>query len=586
MNESLQETADPIPSSLRRGVSPERELLSEYPALDPSDPIDALLAEFIADIEDVEADRLPTGVEQRDLIAGIRRGDVVCTQDLVKIHRGFLAAVAFPFKRSDIPSEELLLRASQALVQSAREFESDRHIDFNDHAVTAVRRSLGEVTGGEESAEADDPGRPMESLLRGVSETLPELRSRSRHREGLARRKAERQRAERRTQGLDGLSALQREMLPNIHLPDGVTSAREGRSVGAIGAVYRRASRNLGFDNRRELALWAAAQGMSFDLKERPPVQRFTTRERQVGTRLCRTDSEIAKDLKVTLGQVRLSVMALFEKTKARTRTELALMAGDDFEPRPEELVDRTPVPLRDFTPVQRLVLEHIHLPRDVIAEQTGRSNNNVASVIHRAVERAEAPNETALAVRLSEAGMTFDVPDPRRPLNEVLSEKKAEVAWSLHMTSDERRRETGLTDRQVDSIVAAMCRETGARTRVELALMVREFDTGDYRVVEYRELSPEERFYRKLGIKTLLPTRRAELLGMVTSAQREAIQAYYFSEKPRSWRDIGKQLGISHSTARRWANEGIEQIRKRLKADNLVTLEQPVEYGTTEQAA
>nr|MDP9212223.1 LuxR C-terminal-related transcriptional regulator [bacterium] len=351
------------PDVVEAGADAEQQRPSPETSLDLSDPIDALLSEFI---EEAEADRLPTGSEQRRLVMGVQRGDRECASELVKSHRGFVAAVVFPLKRPDISSKEILLTASQALIDAAQEFNYDGPVDFNDHAIIEVHRSVVALRDGEDSDAPDRLDKPMERLLCEAGEAPAAFRSRSAYRQELERRYTE----------LGRLTPSQLEILPTLHLSSHAAAEQTKKSVRGVMQLRTQAAGRLGLHNRIELALWAADQGVPFELKKRPPLDRFTIRERQVATRLSQEDREIAKDLELSVRQVRLSLASLQEKMAVESRIEVALMAREGFEPRPEELVDDTPEALRIFTPKQREVLELIHLPLAEIAEQLERPVN------------------------------------------------------------------------------------------------------------------------------------------------------------------------------------------------------------------
>src|SRR5690606_6579583 len=127
-----------------------------------------------------------------------------------------------------------------------------------------------------------------------------------------------------------------------------------------------------------------------FDLPNCPDLDLLTFRDRRIAMRLHKRDPRIAKELKITEGQVRRSVHRLLGVTDASNRNELALMAQVYyFEPLPEELENKTcHEALKPFTEKQRKVAARIHLQYPDIAAELSFSRATVNKHAQKARER------------------------------------------------------------------------------------------------------------------------------------------------------------------------------------------------------
>lgn len=356
-------------------------------------------------------------------------------------------------------------------------------------------------------------------------------------------------------------------ILAYLHLPAKEAARLLGIKYGNMSTRSHSAKQKLGVETREELALWALEHGVVYDVAKPPEMETFTLRERLVASRLWRRNPDIAKDLDITDKQVRSDVMSLLKKTGANNRTELALIAQIyGFEPFPEELEDDTPEALKPFTDFQRRVLSRLHLPGDIIAGELGISRYGVAHAVDYAKRKTGTSNRTALALKLMEDGYQFDIHEPDRPLQELLTDQELAIAKSLYKPYEEIAQDQGLDFLRVNNLVDYMKRKTGARTRVELALIAHMFDTGQSKSIYHNIRPREDRFFEALNIEPIDMEEVRELLSHATPKQAEYIEAYYFSEKPVSWRVIGERFFVTRANAMQAANRGLARIRQKLE--------------------
>ncbi len=378
----------------------------------------------------------------------------------------------------------------------------------------------------------------------------------------------------RRTEIDELLTPAEILVLPHLHKPR-KKAVEDLRLTGSM-ALTRRigdAKQKLGLDTAEELALWALEHGIEFDLTEPPEISKFTLRERQVACNLWRKNPEIPTHLGITPRQVQLDKTSLYQKVGADSRTELALIARYyGFEPSPEELASSAgnlPEVLRIFTKQQRKVIPHIHLPDDVATAELGYSSpTSVRYIIQRARERADVPNRIALALKLFEGGLRFDVRKPKKPLGEILTEDELEFVYSLNDPELDRDLAEEL-DAKVEDVQGRVYNikgKTGARTRLELILMVRQFDNGESKPVPPNLCPKKERLFEALGIDPVPLEQVRPLLRHTTPRQAEFIEAYYFAGDDVSWRDVAKEFNVVPSAAVQRATQGFAKIRKKIE--------------------
>jgi DNA-binding CsgD family transcriptional regulator len=367
---------------------------------------------------------------------------------------------------------------------------------------------------------------------------------------------------------LAGLTPREQEALPFLHLYGADVDANESCdfSRSLLSRHVSSAARKMGVGGREELALLALEAGVRYDVKTPDGIGHLSIQQRKVSTRLDKSNSEIAAELELTEYQVIGIMTSLYKATSARSRTEIFIMAHIyGFEPTAEELAIHNHEALQEFTEFRRPVLALVHLKNDKIAEELSRSEESVKDAVSRAVKQAGFSGRTArtaLALELYERGFRFDVRKPLRPLAEVLNAKDREIGHILSLSNTDIAR-TVMNDESheaavaVGSLIYDMQGKTGARTRAELALQIRMYDTGESRPKPFNRLSGEEWFFETLGIDPIPMEEARLLLKYATPKQAEYLEALVFSEEQIFMASMG---GV--------ARRGLDNIRKGLEQE------------------
>jgi DNA-binding NarL/FixJ family response regulator len=352
-----------------------------------------------------------------------------------------------------------------------------------------------------------------------------------------------------------------------LHLTDGEASERTGIAPANIPYFMKRAWDKLGTENRLSTALYLLKHGMKFDIERPADDVRFTLRERDVADRLELRNQDIAHDLDLSLDQVKATITSLRSKTGAKTRTELALISHM-FPLKLAEEEAKLPEILREFTPRQREVLQRLHLGLEEIAHQLDISPQAVRHLVDRVKDKTGHTNTVELALELQRNGVRYAIRKPKQPLVELWDSRDMEIVSSLGPPNKDIAESLDLPPQEVRDRIAEMQVKTRARTKVELALIMAAFDTGERRAPEPRpgdiELSPRDKLAAKLGYKTLSTAEVSLLLQQVRPRERRALAMYHDRDEPITWREASEQLEIEgYSTARSAASAGIARIRR-----------------------
>lgn len=445
---------------------------------DLSDPIDVALVDYR---ELVQHDQLPDDAVNRRFIAGLREQDPYAPRGLLRLHKGLVAAVAYPFKGQGIASIELLTIGGNALLFAAKTHRG--HLDFADYAVECIEEALSDklpdvrpvgtselyflrpldrVVNFVGGLKDPDPNQAVDPTNPWAVQTIGRLVV------GLE--------AARKVRVAHEVKALEpriQEILPLLHLQDQEIRGRKGYSVTYLDKRKRAARDRLQLPSRVDLALIAHEAGVQFDLMPAPPIDQLSRKQRMAATRMNRTDEKIAEEIDLSKPQVRRLMKSLFAITGARTRTELALMArvyGFGIEPgSPEEVGDM----FEGYKPSHRIVLENLHLPIEEIVEKSALERDAVDGVMHRCEEKTGTNKRVALALELQRRGVKYDTRKPKGPLAEVLSFAEWQVAESLTLSNEEIAEVTKYDPDSVPTIVYRIRLKIGARTRTEIALMM-----------------------------------------------------------------------------------------------------------------
>jgi len=565
----------------------------------PSDPLDTALDDFRRRVLD---DGLPTPIKQLQLVRGTQHEHHASGRELVRSHLGLIAAVAYPFKYRGVGSKDLLILGLGFLIQAALTYdlEDSYSYSFNDHAVEslegAFRQKFGEDSPDirQSSSELSPTDRIVDfarrlEVIDGSKPVFPPdpyttqlvnglasyLRLGSIHQKKEAVRTLDLQlrilSQRKAAQQIADLPPEAQEMLPLMHLSTSEILARKAPMTKhhlqyLVGIMMQ----GLGASNRRQVMLVAFEAGkVQLDQGDLPPLEQLTIRERQVGSRLHNEDTAIAEELGLTLPTVLTTERALRRKMQMTSRIQL-MLAGrrPGFEPTKEEIEEAAANSLERLSPLQQKVIPLLHYTMQEIATKLGppHTYDSVKQAI-LAVQRKEGvDNVVALALALHEKGVKYDIEPPPRPLIELLDNEHFKVVEndSLAHSNSEIAEATQTSVSHVENFISDSKSILGARSRVELALKIKIFDTGErISAAQWRK----QELAVKLGLGPSEDWDFKSLLSMLTRRRRKAIAAYHLigdSEEPKKWTEIDKRLGSGSKAA---ATEGIKQLRQLLKS-------------------
>lgn len=150
---------------------------------------------------------------------------------------------------------------------------------------------------------------------------------------------------------------------------------------------------------------------------------------------------------------------------------------GDELSPASPADTEHEPEVLHPFTPFQRKVLRRLHLPNKDIASNLKCPCHVVEGALGKVFDQTPFDTRIPLALHLQASGLRYALVEPARPLDELLETWELEVARSLERTNGEIGADKNMSDSQMANAIGKIRRETGARSRTELALMVQRFD-------------------------------------------------------------------------------------------------------------
>lgn len=528
--------------------------------LDPADPFDDLVIRYHEAFED---DVLPKGTEQRKMVTGLQDENIEAARELVQTHKSLIAAVAYPFKASGIQGGELLRAGTKALLAAAKTYDTYGAPSFDQYATEAIGDLLNLAYPAALEGSVHTPITSVEDLILSMAKLKV---ADNVDLQAMRRRKAMQPR-------FALLTPTEHEVLPLLHLSLSDIDEQSGMTGKNIVNHTSNIKGKIGADSREELALTAWEAGVPFRLRvPSVGIEELTIRQRTVAMHLTKRNDEIAAEQGLSESQVRRDVTALLESTEARNRVELLLMAYEyHFEPTQDELAIYSHEALQGFSEFQRPIAARIHMPIEEVALEVDRSEEAVRNAVSRIVSRAGHKGQTArtaLALDLFDRGFRFDVRPPTKPFAETLSAKELEVGRQLQFSSAEI---AGSVDsiqsaNGIESLISYIKGKTGARTRAELALQIRMYDTGESRPKYINELSSEERFFQALGIEPVPLDVAHSWLDHTTPKQAEYLEARFFSEKELSIQALANRFSVAKSTILATVARGLKNISEALE--------------------
>ena len=371
-------------------------------------------------------------------------------------------------------------------------------------------------------------------------------------------------------QEIEDLSDIHRSNSENEKL-------QEARPKSVQRRIYILRSK-LAIETRAELALWGLHHGVQYPLPEAPQINTLTIRERNVAMHLGLANKEICMKLGLTTKMVHLDVLSLQEKLGVKDRVVLALMAeAYYFQPFEEEILDETPEQLKRFNSYQRPAVQRIYLAATEIAQELKCSEDAVHQNLKKAEKIMGASSRMNLALMLDEEGYSFDIRVPSQQFENLLTKLELECVRLLAKGYSNREIDEelqGLT-KSSQSAVTSATKKLRARSRIELALQVVNYDAGE----TIKEKTRLELLSGRVGEdinsnqELILRLDFAEDRKVITSYQRSAIEAYYAPPEDDlniSWGALCRTHGVQEGRILKLAIRGIENLSKYYVAEKI----------------
>ncbi len=545
-----------------------RRYIEEVIYLDPQDQIDALI------IEQKQAgfpDSLPDPATQRLLIAGLRKGSLDSTRELVDSHWGLIATVAYPFKRGPFGPEDLLSRGRHGLIKAAKTYDREQDGEFSDYAARCMHEAFGVAMpqqAGDSFVEVAE--KPMEGIYQFIDNAYMAPSP-------AAVRKTQARIEDQEARWLD---EEELKVASLLHLNAETIGVATGiGSINKVNEIVASIKQKLGAQTREEAAVKAWRKGMNYDVVEIPGREHFTVDERLVASRLHMPNAAIAEELGFTKRKLLRLGTSLRSKTQARSRAERALLAQmHKFEPTEEELnPPETPL-LQKLTPLQSEIMKralYMHNKDISRMPDIDLSESGVASVVGTVMQKAglEYNTRTALILELYEQGMEFDLAEPKLPITEAFHAQEVRIIQRLHWNYQDiiDDLELDCTVERLGEIVYQLKKKVGARTRPELALMVKVFYDEDRFPAREVDLETNEwALVRRIGAQALGTKTWEEVLPAAGNREKEIITSYFLTPGLPSWGETGAEFGVSASQARRLALRGIRKVSDKLHRSSM----------------
>lgn len=342
-----------------------------------------------------------------------------------------------------------------------------------------------------------------------------------------------------------------------------------GHSASYIEKRVRSAKNTLGLVTREQLAVWAFEHGIEFELPTAPNINNLPIRDRQVAALIHEPYPKIRDKLGLSNRQIHKAYARLLEATGAANKSQLALIAqAYHFEPFPEELEDNTPEILKQFTLRTQQCLQIIHHSTASIAKELGTSKAVVWQALNEAKKAFGVENYEQLALFLANNGIELDIKQPKKPIREILSKDQLKVARLAHLEVQEIQEILGMNRSTIFDRLSLAKKRLGARSRPEVALMIRAYDDGKDK--EDVQKTREEVFFELIDIP---PIPKEQALAMlqaltpkyITENQADCIRDYYLAEEDVSWAQIASMRHTTSSAPDHNARQGIKKLKSIL---------------------
>lgn len=189
-------------------------------------------------------------------------------------------------------------------------------------------------------------------------------------------------------------------------------------------------------------------------------------------------------------------------------------------------------------------------------------TTESIEQAVKRARARLGCKTNPGLALEMHSRGLKYHVPRPPAPLVRLLTNREMDIAALLSLPYSDISALMHTVPDLLKGNLTYMRQKTGARSNVELALMVRIFDTGDRRD---EKLSPAKvALAKRLGLTSFRNVDIDQLYGAVdppiTPHVRSIIDLKY--GEGLEWKEVGRRFNIREATARNMADRAIRAMR------------------------
>lgn len=549
--------------------------------LAPNHPFDSLVLTFA---DQLRHETAPTLGQQRELLGGIRKGNIQAAVDLLELNRPLIATVAYPYR--DVFDDD-----TQALIDvgEAAFFDASTQYDFHhpdtmftnvvseavdaalqaEHAEQNVQSVWNEgelpIRGLYRFASRAKKGRPVKIRKRNIPKPpkppkppkVPKPRS-------VPMPVVEYTRT-------TPLTPLERQMVKHselfkyLHLPDEAIAEKLGISVSGLYNQLKPFKEQLGSPNRQQMVLMAMDAGIKPVTRSVPVGTEFSYKQQQVLSRLHLTYEEIAEQTGIVQPNVVDIVTALKRKLRARTRTELVVM-NRRFNLAPDDMI---PDYLLEYSDFERQFVPFLHMEdTELIMAATNTTTDSVGGAIARMLARSGLDNRRQLALHLQDQGYEFAIAGPPEPLNELFTAEQLLLAENADKSNEEIAALTGLPLGTVPYHIRQLMKKIGARTRTDLLLMTHKYKSGEFKPAP-EKLTKRQLLESKLGHLGVSQVQLEALLEKINPRESVLILDYYFSPEDTSWRDVANANGLGRTLSMVMARHGLLRVKKMLDAQN-----------------
>ncbi|MEO6110024.1 MAG: hypothetical protein ABIP50_03380 [Candidatus Saccharimonadales bacterium] len=522
------------------------------------DPLDALLIRFQRQISKEET---PSRAQQKEAVFALRRGDLDKADDIVTMNKGMIAALAYPYRAVSFDNFDQLMSVGESVLLEAAMTYNLRSTTtiFTEYAALLIDQAFQKEfpwTNGD--AFIGDRKKPTAALYQFMS-TLERVDS-------LEERKAKQYQDNEPTQAEVLLSHV--DWLQYINLPNVGVEKKTGMDISTFYKKMRTVQNQFSIPNRATLALACIDAGIVFDVPTLPEGVIFTDKQLDVISLTHYSYEDISEKLNTSFQAINDMTTLLKKKMKARSRTEMAIMARlNNLVPR----VDEAPDYLKVFTLFQREIIPHLLLEdTEAIMNVTGLSKDAVGGAVSRMLERVGLDKRRQLALYLYEHGYEFNIPEPIKPMADAFNTDRLYIYQNLDLTDDELVERTGVDVSRLHYDIAEGFRKTGARNRTELLLMARKYGHGEFATPPEKQ-TKEERLASKLGLVTLDHDHLNALLETIGVRERKLIKAYYFTDEHVTWRTVAVQYELGRTLSMVTARNGVMRLKRMLDAEKLI---------------